>query len=117
MFKQTCTNFLNNITALRSSAVNKAVTEAIQNEHEPYEKDLIATRDALIVEERTKTAELIRTLQADLERKIQGYTEDTSKAIENNKNRVIATATVKAKAAYDAFILDVSKLVDNSKIV
>ena len=117
MFKTECNRFLDNITALRSTAINNAVTEAIEKEHKPYEREVIAVRDALIAEERTKTAELIKALQADLERKVNDFTEDANKSIVNNRERVVETASAKAKAAYDAFILDVSKLVDNSKII
>lgn len=116
MFKTECNNFLNTIASLRTTAINKAVTEAVEREHNPYERDVIKMRDELIVEERNKTAELIKTLQADLERKVKDYTEDANKSIANNKERVIATATIKAKAAYDNFILEVSKAVDNSNI-
>jgi hypothetical protein len=117
MFKTECNRFLDNITALRSTAVNKAVTDALENEHKPYESEVIAVRDALIVEERTKTAELIKALQADLERKVNDYTEDANKSIAMHRERVVESATEKAKAEYDNFILSVSKLVDNSKII
>lgn len=117
MFKTECNRFLDNITSLRSSAVNKAVTDALEKEQKPYEQEVIAVRDALIVEERAKTAELIKTLQADLERKVKEYTDDANKSIVTHKERVVETATVKAKAEYDNFILEVSKLVDKTNII
>lgn len=115
-FREECTRFLDSIVSLRSTAINNAVNNALQNEHIPYERGLIARRDALITERRTKLAEIIRTMQADLEKEIAGYNEETSKAIEEDKNRVIADATEKAKAEYDRFILGVGKLVDETKL-
>lgn len=116
MFKQTCTNFLNNITALRSTAIDKAVNEAVSRDHIPYEKELIEVRDVVILEKRTKTAEMIKALQADLEREVNDINSQTSKAIHDHKERIVAAATAKAKAEYDTFILDVSKLVDKTNI-
>lgn len=116
MFKQTCTNFLNNITALRSTAINDAVNKALKNEHEPYVKEMNDTAEALILEERNKTAELIRTLQTDLERKVNTITAETRDAINKNREKVVSIASKTASANYDNFILDVSKLVDNANI-
>ena len=116
MFKQTCTNFLNSITALRSTAISKAVTEAINREHLPYEREVTEVSEALILEERNKTAELIKALQADLERKVNEINLETSKAVNEHRERVVTAATAKAKAEYDTFILDVSKLVDKTNI-
>lgn len=116
MFKQKCDEFLGTITNLRTVAINQAVNEAIRLEHTPYEVELLATRDAVIAEEKNKVAEQIRALQADLERKINAYTNETSVAIEANRKRVADAAEVKAKASYDTFILGVSKLVDDAKI-
>lgn len=116
MFKNECNKFLDTITAMRSTAVNQAIEEAIKNEHTPYAEQMIAARNAVIEEEKQKTAELIKTLQADLERKINSYTEETDKAIADNKKRVSEVAEAKAKVAYDNFILGVGKLVDETKI-
>lgn len=116
MFKTECTRFLDNVTALRSSAVNKAVTEAIQNEHTPYERDMVTARDAVITEKRQKVAEQIKALQANLEREVNSITVETSKAIADHKDRVVAQATEKAQAEYDNFILGVSKLVDATNL-
>lgn len=116
VFRDECTRFLDNITALRSTAINTAVNNAIQTEHIPYERDIIAKRDALIAEKRTKLAELIRSLQADLDREIAGYNEETSNTIAEHKNKVVTEATEKAKVHYDNFILGVGKLVDETKL-
>lgn len=116
MFKQTCTNFLNNITALRSAAIDKAVNDAVNRDHVPYEKELIEVRDVVVLEKRNKTAEKIKALQADLEREVNQIYLETSNAINEHKNRVVAAATANAKAEYDTFILDVSKLVDKTNI-
>lgn len=116
MFKTECTRFLDNVTALRSSAVNKAVAEAIQNEHNPHERDLIAARDAVIVAKRTKVAEQIKVLQANLDKEVNSITVETSKAIADHKERVVSRATAKAQANYDSFILGVSKLVDATNL-
>lgn len=116
MFKTECTRFLDSITALRTSAVNKAVTEALTNEHNPYERDMVAARDAVIVEKRKRVAEQIRVLQANLEREVETITVETSNAITDHKERVVANATKKAQAQYDNFILDVSKLVDATNL-
>lgn len=116
VFKDECTRFLDNIVSLRSTAINNAVNDALAKEHTPYERELIARRDALITERRVKLAEIIRTMQADLEKEIAGYNEETSKAIEEDKNRIIAEATKKASAQYDNFILGVGKLVDETKL-
>lgn len=116
MFKQECNKFLDNITAMRAAAITQAVTAALAREHTPYANEMAAARDAVIAEERQKTAELIKTLQADLERKVNDYMEETSKKIAENKERVSKVAEVKAKAVYDTFILGVGKLVDEAKI-
>lgn len=116
MFKTECTRFLDNVTALRSSAVNKAVAEAIQNEHNPHERDLITARDAVIVEKRKKVAEQIRILQENLEREVNTITVETGKAIADHKERIVSKATAKAQADYDTFILGVSKLVDATNL-
>lgn len=116
MFKENCTNFLNSIMASRSTAITKAVNEAISREHTPYENEVISVRDAFILEEQNKTAELIKALQADLERKVNEIKNETSKAINEHRERIVSAATAKAKADYDSFILDFSKLVDNTNI-
>lgn len=116
MFKQTCTNFLDNITALRSTAINKAVTEAINREHLPFERKLTDYSEALILEKRNNTAEKIKALQADLEREVNEIKLETSNKVNEHRERVVTAATAKAKAEYDTFILDVSKLVDNTNI-
>ncbi len=116
LFKSECNKFLDTITAMRSTAITTAIEEAIKNEHVPYAEQMVVARNAVIEEEKQKTAELIKTLQADLERKINSYTEETDKAIADNKKRVSDVAEAKAKAAYDGFILGVGKLVDETKI-
>lgn len=116
MFRQKCDEFLGTITNLRSTAINQAINEAIRLEHTPFEVELLATRDAVIAEEKNKTAEKIRALQAELESKINAYTIETSAKLENHRKLIADAAEEKAKASYDTFILGVSKLVDDAKI-
>lgn len=115
-FRNECNRFLDTISSMRSSAINKAVDEAIANEHEPYVVEMSNACDALIAEETQKTADIIRNLQADLERKVEHYKTQKDNAIADHKVRVVATASEKAKVEYDTFILGVSKLIDETKI-
>ena len=116
LFKSECDKFLENIAAMRSSAIANAVNEALQKQHAPYESRVRAACNAVIEEEKTSTAELIKVLQADLERKIQDHIEQMNQSIAKNKSEVIKTAEIKAKTAYDTFILGVGKLVDETNI-
>lgn len=116
MFKQECTKFLDTITAMRTSAISQAVAEAVRVEHIPYVEQVTAARNAVIAEETRKTEERIRALQEDLKLKTNAYTAETERAIADHRQRVTNTATEKAKAAYDGFILGVGKLVDETKI-
>ena len=101
---------------MRSTAINDAVNKALENEQVPYAQEVTKVTEALILEERNKTAELIRTLQLDLERKVNTIKEDANKAIEDHRVKVVEAATETAKADYDNFILGVSKLIDKTNI-
>lgn len=116
MFKNKCNAFLDDITAIRATAINEAVTKALATEHTPYVDELNSVRDKLIVEETEKTNKQIRALQEELEKKKNNCIAETEIAIRTHREKVMCDAEQKAKANYDTFILEVSRLVDSSNL-
>lgn len=116
MFKTKCNDFLEAISQMRESAIEKDVQEALKNEHEPYVDELIKTKQLLILEETEKVEDKIRQLREGLAETIASYEEKTRKAIEDDKANVMQRAKARASESYDSFILGVSKLVDDTKI-
>lgn len=116
MFKEKCTNFLDDISKMRESALEKSVQEALQKDHQPYVEELIKTKNALIAEENEKLEAKIKQLREEYDAKVVSYEETTEKAIEEDKLRVEAAAIKTAAEKYDKFILGVSLLIDETKI-
>lgn len=116
MFKTKCNDFLDSISKMREEAIEKNVQNALQKEHKPYVDELIKTKDLLIVEETEKVEKEIEELRKALKAKIVFFEERTNKAIAEDKEKVSKQAREAACKHYDKFILDVSRLVDETQI-
>lgn len=116
MFRQKCDEFLSSLTSMRSAAIQKAVSEAINTVHTPYVEKVNAETRALIDAERKKTEELIANIRKESDAQIEKYSSDTKIAIEKHREMVSEEASTTAKANYDTFILGVSKLIDETNI-
>ena len=116
MFRTKCNDFLDAISQMREEAIEKNVQEALRECHLPYVEELIKTKELLIVEETEKVEKQIEELRNNLKAKIASYEEKTCKAIEEDKEKVARVARENACANYDKFILDVSRLVDETQI-
>lgn len=116
MFKSECTAFLDVLTLKRKEAIEKSVKEELQKRHDPFVEELQKTKKNLIEEETAKTEAEIEKLRLKLQQKIDVWEEKANKAIMEDKAKVEIEARNKIREQYDSFILNVCRLVDETKI-
>ena len=116
MFKTKCNDFLDAISQMRETAIEKSVQEALQNEHQPYVAELTKAQQILVIEETQRVEDEIKRLRENLATKIATFEQSTKDAIAEDRVRVERTARNAACAKYDEFILGVSRLVDETEI-
>lgn len=115
MFKEKCTEFLDSITQMRETEIERNIQDALQKEHIPYVDELNKTKKLLIEEETQKAEEEIKRIRERLLAKVEAYEAKAKTAIQEDKEKVIQKAKRKAKEKYDNFILGVSRLVDETE--
>lgn len=116
VFKNECTRFLDAVTGLRKSTIEKEVQKELELKHAPYITEMERVRDEVIAQENTEAERQIRAIQERRDSKIQTYRIETAKAVETHRTNLIAETTARVSKDYDNFILGVSKLVDDTNI-
>lgn len=108
--------FLQTVTVMRKTAIDEAVQQALQTEHEPYRVQIINARDKALATEEQQFQKLIEQLTKEHSDKVATIKSDFDNAVEAHKASVARTAEESAKAEYDKFILQVSAIADDIKI-
>lgn len=116
VFQNECTNFLDKITSLRKATIEREVNKQLELKHLPYKAEIERIRDEVIARENAIAEREIQSIIEKRDFKIKGYREETAKAIELNRETLVETVTEKISKNYDAFILSVSNLVDETQI-
>lgn len=115
-FKTECTRFLDTITNLRQQTIDKEVQKALETKHLPYRNQLQTATEQAVAEVVAEAERQILEIQERRDKQITAFRNETILAIESDKQRIIADAKAKVSKDYDAFILGVSGLVDNTNI-
>lgn len=108
--------FLQAVTVMRKTAIDEAVQQALQTNHEPYKAQLITARDKALATEEQEFQKTIEQLTNEHNARMNTIKGDFDNAIDAHKASVAHTAEESAKVEYDKFILQVSAIADDIKI-
>lgn len=116
LFREHCERFLNQVANERHNAVENAKVVALREEYEPFAKELVATKEALVAQELKTKQELIARIERDYTQKVQLINSETEQKLASKKAEVAQNAEATAKAEYDKFIEGFIALAEKTKI-
>lgn len=108
--------FLQRVLTERNNAIAEAQRRDIQEKHEPYKAQMMATRDTAIANEEQKFKALIEKLTKEHNDIINSVKEDFGKAIQAHREEIERSAEATASAEYDKFIKGVCTVADEIKL-
>jgi DNA relaxase NicK len=115
-FKNKCDEFLQSVTAMRENAIAETVRRELELKHEPYKAQMAKQRDDAVNAHNQEFNQIIEQLKKEHEAKVQSCIAYYNTAVAEHHTNVTNAAKNKAKEEYDKFILQMSALVDNTKI-